>query len=57
MATNIKAIIANINQFIDWTETGEKIHMIDMFQITEAYDTYKSSLERIGKALDRKSVV
>jgi serine/threonine-protein kinase HipA len=26
--------------------------MIDMLQITEAYDKYKSSMEKIGKALD-----
>ena len=37
---------------IDRTEDGEKIHMIDMFQITEAFDKYKGSMERIGKALD-----
>ena len=26
--------------------------MIDMFQITEAFDKYKSSMEKVGKALD-----
>lgn len=40
---------------IDRTETGEKIHMIDMFQITEAFDKYKSSMEKVGKALDAYS--
>ena len=30
----------------------EKIHMLDMFQITEASDKYRSSMEKIGKALD-----
>lgn len=40
-----------ITKRIDRTDKGEKIHMIDMFQITEATDKYKSSLERIGKAL------
>lgn len=28
-----------------------KIHMLDMFQITEAFDKYKSSMEKIGKAI------
>ncbi len=37
---------------IDRTLDGTKIHMLDMFQITEAFDKYKSSMERIGKALD-----
>lgn len=36
---------------IDRTDNGEKIHMLDMFQITEAFDKYKSSMERVGKAL------
>jgi serine/threonine-protein kinase HipA len=29
--------------------------MLDMFQITEAFDKYKSSMERVGKALDAYS--
>ena len=29
--------------------------MIDMFQITEAFDKYKSSMEKIGKALGKYS--
>ncbi len=40
---------------MDRTDTGEKIHMLDMFQITEAVDKYKSSMEKIGKALDKYS--
>ena len=40
---------------VDRTETGSKIHMIDMFQITEAFDKYRSSMERVGKALDSYS--
>lgn len=40
-----------ITKRIDRTETGEKIHMIDMFQITEAFDKYKSSMEKVGKAI------
>ena len=40
-----------ITKRIDRTETGEKTHMIDMFQITEAFDKDKSSMEKIGKAI------
>ena len=40
---------------IDRTVKGEKIHMLDMFQITEAFDKYKSSMEKVGKALDTYS--
>ena len=29
----------------------KKIHMLDMFQITEAFDKYKGSMEKIGKAI------
>ena len=47
--------ISYICKRIDRTDSGEKIHMIDMFQITEAYDKYKSSLEKVGKALQRYS--
>ena len=44
--------LSYITKRIDRTENGEKIHMIDMFQITEAYDKYKSSMEKIGKAIE-----
>lgn len=47
--------LAYITKRIDRKESGEKIHMIDMFQITEASDKYKSSMERVGKALDSYS--
>lgn len=40
-----------ISRRIDRTNKGEKIHMLDMFQITEAFDKYKSSMEKVGKAL------
>lgn len=43
--------LSYITKRIDRTEAGEKIHMLDMFQITEAFDKYKSSMERVGKAL------
>ncbi|MBK5209807.1 MAG: HipA domain-containing protein [Flavobacteriaceae bacterium] len=44
--------LSYITKRIDRREDGSKIHMIDMFQITEAFDKYKSSMEKIGKALD-----
>lgn len=44
-----------ITKRVDRAGQGEKIHMIDMFQITEAADKYKSSMEKIGKALDAYS--
>ena len=44
--------LSYITKRIDRTEAGEKIHMIDMFQITEAFDKYKSSMEKIGAALN-----
>ena len=43
--------LSYITKRIDRTERGDKIHMIDMFQITEAFDKYKSSMEKVGKAL------
>lgn len=43
--------LSYITKRIDRTETGSKIHMIDMFQITEAFDKYRSSMEKVGKAL------
>lgn len=47
--------LSYITKRVDRTENNEKIHMIDMFQITEAFDKYKSSMEKVGKALDRYS--
>ena len=44
-----------ITKRVDRDETGQKIHMLDMFQITEAFDKYKGSMEKIGKALDSYS--
>jgi serine/threonine-protein kinase HipA len=43
--------LSYITKRVDRKEAGEKIHMIDMFQITEAFDKYKSSMEKVGKAL------
>jgi serine/threonine-protein kinase HipA len=43
--------LAYITKRIDRTTDGEKIHMLDMFQILEAFDKYKSSMEKVGKAI------
>lgn len=43
--------LSYITKRVDRTEKGEKVHMLDMFQITEAFDKYKSSMEKVGKAL------
>lgn len=47
--------LSYLTKRIDRTSNGEKIHMIDMFQIIEAFDKYKSSMERIGKVLQQHS--
>lgn len=44
--------LSYITKRIDRTEDGAKIHMLDFFQITEAFDKYRSSIERIGRALN-----
>ena len=43
--------LSYITKRVDRFENGEKTHMLDMFQITEAFDKYKSSMEKVGKAL------
>lgn len=43
--------LSYLTRRVDRTPDGEKIHMIDMFQILEAFDKYKSSMEKVGKAL------
>jgi len=43
--------LAYITKRIDRTMDGKKIHMLDMFQILEAFNKYKGSMERIGKAI------
>ncbi len=45
--------LSYITKRIDRTSDGEKIHMLDMFQILEAFDKYKSSMERVGKAIEK----
>jgi serine/threonine-protein kinase HipA len=47
--------LSYITKRVDRKGEGEKIHMIDMFQITEAFDKYKSSMERIGRTLSMYS--
>ena len=44
--------LSYITKRIDRAEDGSKIHMIDMFQVTEAFDKYRGSMERIGKAIE-----
>lgn len=43
--------LSYITKRIDRKNSGEKIHMLDMFQVLEAYDKYKGSMERVGKAI------
>jgi serine/threonine-protein kinase HipA len=43
--------LSYITKRIDRAKDGAKIHMLDFFQITEAFDKYRSSVEKIGKAL------
>ena len=40
--------LSYITKRIDRTETLEKIHMLDMLQILEAFDKYKSSMVKKG---------
>ncbi|NQT76342.1 MAG: HipA domain-containing protein [Bacteroidetes bacterium] len=47
--------LSYITKRVDRTENSEKIHMLDMFQITEAFDKYKSSMEKAGKAIHNYS--
>lgn len=47
--------LSYITKRIDREEDGKKIHMLDMFQITEAFDKYKSSMDKVGKALGQFS--
>jgi len=44
--------LSYITKRIDRTTDEQKIHMLDMFQITEAFDKYKSSMEKVGKAVE-----
>lgn len=45
--------LSYITKRIDRNEDGSKIHIIDMFQVIEAFDKYRGSMERIGKAIHK----
>ena len=45
--------LSYITKRIDRNEDGSKIHMIDMFQVVEAFDKYRGSMERIGNAIHK----
>jgi serine/threonine-protein kinase HipA len=47
--------LSYITKRIDRTNDGTKIHMLDMFQILGAFDKYKSSMEKVGKAIGEYS--
>lgn len=47
--------LSYITKRVDRQDNGEKLHMLDMFQITEAFDKYRSSMEKIGNALSEYS--
>ncbi len=47
--------LSYITKRVDRTSDNKKVHMLDMFQITEAFDKYKSSMEKVGKALGKYS--
>lgn len=47
--------LAYLTRRIDRRADGSKIHMLDMFQITEAFDKYRSSMEKVGKAIGKFS--
>ncbi|SEJ73465.1 serine/threonine-protein kinase HipA [Dyadobacter sp. SG02] len=48
--------LSYITKRIDRVQGDRKVHMLDMFQILEAFDKYKGSMERVGKALRQYSV-
>ena len=47
--------LSYLTKRIDRSDGGEKIHMLDMFQILDAFDKYKSSMEKVGKAIGQYS--
>jgi serine/threonine-protein kinase HipA len=47
--------LSYITRRIDRSDKGARIHMLDMFRVTEAFDKYKSSMEKIGKAIHEHS--
>jgi serine/threonine-protein kinase HipA len=47
--------LSYITKRVDRSSTNRKIHMLDMFQITEAFDKYKSSMEKLENAIHKYS--
>lgn len=47
--------LSYITKRVDRNPEGDKIHMMDMFQILEAFDKYLGSYEKIGKAIGEYS--
>lgn len=47
--------LSYLTKRVDRTVSGKKNHMLDMYQILEAYDKYKGSMEKIGKAIQTYS--
>ena len=47
--------LSYITKRIDRDNNGNKIHMLDMFQILEAFDKYRGSVEKVGKAIKEHS--
>lgn len=47
--------LSYITKRFDRTDLGEKKHMLDMFQVLEAFDKYKGSMEKVGKAVGQYS--
>lgn len=47
--------LSYITKRFERTDKREKLHMIDTFQILEAFDKYKSSMEEVGKAIGQYS--
>ncbi len=39
--------LSYITKRIDRTDSGEKIHMLDMFQITEAFDSFVNQFQEL----------
>jgi len=41
--------LSYVTRRVDREANGKKVHMLDMFQITEAFDKYRSSMEKVEK--------
>lgn len=47
--------LSYITKRFDRKDQGEKIHMLDMYQVLEAFDKYKGSMEKVGKGIGQYS--